>query len=1028
MSGAAVHATAWVTDPYVFWRHPVARISVVTLLILLDICVYGADPINESHVEGNIPGVGRIYNFLFCLPSSAGKLLSRCGLIFLSCIAGLYMGRQWLHHRLLRDICALSMFAGGNGSFIMMGLGVAGACLAGGAAYNWLVPSGVTGETDMEARTVGKILQILSAVAHTVAAVQVADGVMQDRQRYPNWASSLKRHWRRSFGGWLRILCAWCLAAAFAGVFVWSVFNVAATWGNLNEVARVFFSGLLVFFDLFAVVQDWEFPTLQAPPDLDLPILIAGSFRPSFRCGAGSCLLRCKQRLESGTSPSSRISLSGADKFLDVTIAGPWVTYGPLFCALCFDLLGIYLHMFYTPEDFGQYVDPSTNRIWSIVDERYLLAVYDSGILRNNSSQLVTWAARHNVATGLAFNGSAASDVLATTSYSGAELSGKILAAIPGLFMLLAFIPLVLVGERIARPPLVQVAPSPEPEVAAPKLRMCKWVSRNASRPLPPGQPPMDCPNIGMDSPRAGPAAESCQDDDLELTIPPPLVTPEASTGQGMVMAPNGKLVPRRGPRRTVPADVQASEKRQPVRPTPCATCASGNLCSLCNLADVQPVPDEQEPLKAQPAAEPSLDSPLKDAAEPEPEASTPTGTDVGASCKDSPLRNCADAKLDTMSSSSSGCRQAAVNRMSSEELHVKAMARQKVIKRSNEVGHFDVLLRKQGKPLGLTFRIPELVIGAARPTNVQQALLNGLELTVPDGAELLNFGRYQGMPMRDVAENFPRFCESALQEEADAGDPSPDLMRFAMYLRMAHSEFRDVALETAEELATHNAKEAETLLVADIAERSAVDDYNRAQAAAGTWDRVVLPGMHISAVNGIRRDPLAMANALCKSEVSTVRFLFLRYSDALDGNQKLEPLQVNDKMQRLLEERVSKLVRMEGEEIVNSMRSQAEWEAMASSLACALVKEVYKGDRLLQLPPVSGGQLAPRVTLPPGVPQPPEALTNGLSHLTAVSLPSGLPPALSLLPPPSAPVNTSLERFGSAQEMNDLSDSEESV
>lgn len=995
MSGAAVHAAAWVTDPYVFWRHPVARISVVTLLILLDICVYGADPISESHVEGNIPGVGRIYNFLFCLPSSAGKLLSRCGLIFLSGVAGLYMGRQWLHHRLLRDICGLSMFAGSNGSFIIMGLGVAGACLAGGVAYNWLVPSGVTGETDMEARTVGKILQILSAVAHTVAAVQVADGVMQDRQRYPNWASSLKRHWRRSFGGWLRILGAWCLAAAFAGVFVWSIFDVAATWGNLNEVARVFFSSLLVFFDLFAVVQDWEFPTLQAPPDLDLPILIAGSFRPSFRCGAGSRLLRCKQRLESGTSPSSRVSLSGADKFLDVTIAGPWVTYGPLFCALCFNLLGMFLKMFYIPEDYGQYVDPSTNRIWSIVDEQYLLAVYESGILRSNSSQLVTWAARHNGSTGLPFNGSAASDVLATTSYSGADLSGKIWAAIPGLFMLVAFIPLVLVGERIARPPLVQVAPSPEPEVAAPKLRMCKWVSKDATRPLSPGQAPMDCPTPGpplpppadMDSARAGPAAEYFRDDDRELTISPPLVTPEAS-----------------GKRKSVF----------------CATCASGNLCNLCNFADMQAVPDEQEPFKAQPAAEPSLDSPLKDAAEPEPEASTPTGTDVGASCKDSPLRNCADGKLDTMSSSSSGCRRAAVNRMSLEELHVKAMARQKVINRSNEVGHFDVLLRKQGKPLGLTFRIPEVVIGAARPTNVQQALLNGLELTVPDGAELLSFGRYQGMTMRDVAENFPRFCESFMREEADTGEPSPDLMRFVMYLRMVHPEFRDVEIETAEELATHNAKEAETLLVADIVERSAVDDYNRAQAAAGTWDRVVLPGMHISAVNGIRRDPLAMANALCKSEVSTVRFLFLRYSDALDGNQKLESLQVNDKMQRLLEERVSKLVRMEGEEIVNSMRSQAEWEAMASSLACALVKEVYKGDRLLQLPP------DPRVTLPPGVPQPPKALTVGL---TAVPLPSGLPPAPGrLLPPPAAPVNTSLERFGSAEEMNNLSDSEESV
>jgi len=303
------------------------------------------------------------------------------------------------------------------------------------------------------------------------------------------------------------------------------------------------------------------------------------------------------------------------------------------------------------------------------------------------------------------------------------------------------------------------------------------------------------------------------------------------------------------------------------------------------------------------------------------------------------------------------------VRRMPLNDLHVKARARRRVMKRLDEVGHFDVLLRKQGRPLGLSFKLPDELSSMARSEP-------SLQLTVaPDELETCP---------EVHAEECADCHETVIPDETDIVD--------------------------------------RTLLVMDISETGVADEHNRAQAAAGQWDRVILPGMHISSVNGIRRDPLAMANALSKAKVLTIRFHYLRSTD-LDG----DPLQINGKAERLLEERVSKLVRMEGPQIVDSMRSQAEWEAMATSLAAALVKEVYTGDRLLQpWPQQSIAMLPPGMPTPPAIPAP--RVVDSLRRLPLPSLPPGLPPPLP------APAYGNCEKMMSLGKLDELSDSEESV
>ena len=59
--------------------------------------------------------------------------------------------------------------------------------------------------------------------------------------------------------------------------------------------------------------------------------------------------------------------------------------------------------------------------------------------------------------------------------------------------------------------------------------------------------------------------------------------------------------------------------------------------------------------------------------------------------------------------------------------------------------------------------------------------------MSVPTDLEPLNFGRYRGMPMRDVADNFPGFCEQMLDEEQEGTDYNVDRLRFAMLRRFVY-------------------------------------------------------------------------------------------------------------------------------------------------------------------------------------------------------------------------------------------------
>jgi len=463
----ATNGYSWLTNPHVCWRHPVPRILVAWLILVLDMFLYGEDPVNDSHVECNLPGLGHMYVFLLVWPSSVGLIFLRIALLLSALVFGMWFGVSCFHHRLLRDCCGLEMFSGSNGTWLVMGLSCAGTAIAGGLAYNLILISQpeeqITGATGFEIRTFGKIAQITSVSADLVAILMVTDAVLQDRTHYPRWAPRLKWLWIDACGGWVRILVIWCLAATGVSLTFWGILSTGKdpddfVWndrrfGGLTENGRAAVMSAVIFCDIFTVLQDWQFPSFALPMDipLDEQVYIAGMWVTEINC---NCLQRCAQYCCSCLPSLPRCcrccpclwKLLPDLSLLRIRITGPWLTYGPLLVVMCIDLFCTRTQLIYSPESYGQYVDPREHQIWTILDEAYLQQAYDRGALREAGEAMVTYAARRNATTGVALSASAAGDVMLNSRFTSSSL--KYLAAAPGFMLMVLFVILVWAANK----------------------------------------------------------------------------------------------------------------------------------------------------------------------------------------------------------------------------------------------------------------------------------------------------------------------------------------------------------------------------------------------------------------------------------------------------------------------------------------------------------------------------------------------------------------------------------------------------
>jgi len=459
----------WVVDPHTWWRHPALRIFVPIFIMGLDFFVYGEDPVNDSRVEYAFPLLGHWYGLLCLWPSEVPLIVLRIVIIVVCTALGMYFGRQWVHHRLLRDRWRVTMFEGNNGTLLIMVFTIFIFLFFGALAYNFILGGSmeypISSNTHMEFYKWGKVFQIFSVFLDIISIVMITDAVFQDRTHYPDWAAGFKRIWVDACGGCVRVLAVWLGVPALMATTTFFILSTghgggSITWrdavifGGLSEVWRTNLLGICVFCDLLAVAQDWEFPSFRTPID----VMIAGTFSEQLSFSWVSKFIGClcwpiPKCLCSGFSCCC--SREDFVDFFHFKMTGPWLAYMPLVLAVIFgDLVCGKNQLTYSPANYGQYVDKHTHRIWNIMDKDYLKKAYTEGVL--TSPDLITYEARRD-AHGKPLDASAATDILLNSRYNhepvfvkvGPVTDCELAAFLLAVLWAVLFMILVIGGERV---------------------------------------------------------------------------------------------------------------------------------------------------------------------------------------------------------------------------------------------------------------------------------------------------------------------------------------------------------------------------------------------------------------------------------------------------------------------------------------------------------------------------------------------------------------------------------------------------
>lgn len=434
--------TSWMTNPHVWYRHPILRMLVPWIITLLDLYMYVEDPLNDAHVDYNVPIQGHALGLLaFWAAPTAGLKVLRLGLTLVSWIFAGIVGRQFIVGVVFKRWIKLSAFHGSEPLLCVVFL-LAGCCMFGGALfYNVVAPEDrldgtsndiflIFGARTEQYRHVNQCWQSLSLLVDVLTILTVTDICLQDQVRYPHFLASVKELWTRKHGGWVRVVVAWIIFSISAVTIIWTVFSTGPEEGQIrapvilggsDEIVRNIGAGVLVFVDLLVTAQDWDFPTFEEPLEIQVPTKVLGTFHEKLQVTFVARLLRlipqpkcsCWKRIcEYLPSP----------EFWQVSIHGKWLQYGPLFVVMFIDLCYSRTQLIYDPAYFGQYADPRDNFVWSITDQATLSAAYEGGYLKENGTDLISFSARWNETTFEPLLPAALDDVKLNCRYIGSSI------------------------------------------------------------------------------------------------------------------------------------------------------------------------------------------------------------------------------------------------------------------------------------------------------------------------------------------------------------------------------------------------------------------------------------------------------------------------------------------------------------------------------------------------------------------------------------------------------------------------------
>jgi len=484
------------SSPHVWWRHPVARIAITWVILVEDYFIYAEDPVNDSHVIANFPGMGHMMGLITLHTSeTAGLGFLRFFLVIVSLFVGFWLGRQFLV-RIVRRRWKLMAFDGFEGAFSVVSMFMCAAMMGAALLYNLMIPSWAApltgasmellvafGAKSLEYRHINQSFQTLSGSVDLLAIAMVTDQVYQDYLWYPNWAPCTKLLWN-SWRGRTRVICFWVFMIVGVALTAHFVFKTGTDpgdiyWdntriGGMTEIARSLLASCIVFTDLFTVLQDWAFPMFIETLEVEVPVKIAGTYAETFRCNCLGVLWRKLPTVTPACVSDFIRKYTPDPDFFALSLNGKWLTYGPLLGVMLIDLFCARSQMTYDPESYGQYVDPVDERIYVITDDVYLAEAYDKvGTLLQ--PVWITYGARWNTTTGLPISDSTLTDIKLNSRFVGSSVKylGLVLAliyiAIFGVLLKLASVKLHrgLTKDRLETP--AEEAPAEmEPEEGSP--------------------------------------------------------------------------------------------------------------------------------------------------------------------------------------------------------------------------------------------------------------------------------------------------------------------------------------------------------------------------------------------------------------------------------------------------------------------------------------------------------------------------------------------------------------------------------
>ncbi|KAA0190175.1 hypothetical protein HAZT_HAZT009056, partial [Hyalella azteca] len=345
-----------------YFQHPWFRLFVAYLVIFCNFLLFAEDPLSHSHTESNINMVGNVFSFVATKYPKEWywklvKVSARLILVVmwvLAVMSGMLVGKVLIHGLVCKRIFRLKMFRHEQGSWMCMFLTVIVSMYMFSYVYNLLLLIGhpqhfrwqITSAMGLSNQNMMKAAATCTWLGDLVTALMVTDMMLQDRL-YPHWGTKFRRLYNLS--NVPRILIFWVGSIVVSVVVIFLIVSDYISWDKLNqgfvettELSRAFLASFILVMDLLIVMQDWDFPHFTSTVDVNLP-------------GFSTHTLHWR--------------------WAKLSFTGKWFNYGIIFMVMIFDLNMWKNQIFYIPEDYGQYVDPVSHKVYIVEDE----AILDTG-------------------------------------------------------------------------------------------------------------------------------------------------------------------------------------------------------------------------------------------------------------------------------------------------------------------------------------------------------------------------------------------------------------------------------------------------------------------------------------------------------------------------------------------------------------------------------------------------------------------------------------------------------------------------